>query len=134
MSNMDHIPPFLKGWDPIPPNGIVTKKSAKSVVTVRAQHIQAKQIPDDVRLSEMVVKRHLADLLSVELAESGTVVYYKHYDQLMDSDIIVAEVSVVPSGTKMTLVEDQFFSVNGELFTQEDVIKAIKQTYPDRLI
>lgn len=81
-----------------------------------------------------LVERELAYRLAVEIIKSGQAIHYRHFDQETFADTIVASVTVCPAEIKFRQVENQSFVVNGEHFTEQDIINAIKHTYPDRII
>lgn len=131
---MIHGTNYLRGWDTVPRDGVIKYSSPKSIVTIHVEHAQPKFVDDHVKRPDNMIRQELAIQLGCELVKSGHATFYKHFDQNSLCDIVVAEVSVAPVGTKMCLIEDEFFSVNGELFSQKEIIDAIKKTYPERII
>jgi hypothetical protein len=125
-------PPWHNPKDGV--DGFTKSVNAKSVVEIHAQKRYSKHIIDTDTIDEKVIQADMAYQLAAEIVKSGHVSFYRYFDQLAYEETIVAEVTVCPRGARFRQVEDEYFKVNDELFTEEEVIRAIKQTYPDRLI
>ena len=115
-------------------DGFTKSKNVKSVIELHVSYRQSRHTMPMEELPEKLIQRELAYQLGNEIIKGGLASYYKHFDQQTFEDTIVAEITVCPPGTKMRHVEDEMFKVNGEYFTEDEIINAIKQTYPDRLI
>lgn len=134
----------MEEWDDVlkPPwhtpkenvDGFTKSLNAKSVMEIQAQRKFSKHLFDDDSINEKEIKADLAIDLAAEIIKSGQVSFYRHFNPAEYMETVVAEVTVCPRGARFRQVEDEYFKVSGELFTEEEVIQAIKQTYPDRLI
>lgn len=119
-----------------PEDGFVKQANIKSTSVIRSFYTASRYLQEstNVTLDESTIKTKLTYDLSSKLIQNGLVSYYKHYDPKSQADIVEAEVTVCPVGTKFANTIDECFMVNGETFTEEEIIKAIKNTYPDRII
>lgn len=119
-----------------PEDGFVKQANIKSTSVIRSFYTASRYLQDstNVTLDEKSIKEKLTFELAIKLIQDGLVSYHKHFDPKSHADTIEAEVTVCPVGTKFANIVDESFMVDGELFTEEEIIKAIKNTYPDRLI
>jgi hypothetical protein len=117
-------------------DGVIKQANIKSVSTIRSYYTASRYLQDstNVKLDEKAIKEKLTFELAIKLIQDGLVSYHKYFDNQRQHDTIEAEVIVCPPGTKFANVVDECFKVNGELFSEEEIIHAIKNTYPDRLI
>ena len=116
-------------------DGFTHVPNIKSAVTIRARYSTSRHVHESLDATlDSAVPHKLAHDLVEKMIKEKVISYYKMFDAKSFSDTIEAEITVCPSGTKMCNIVDECFKVNGELFTEEEIIKAIKNTYPDRLI
>jgi hypothetical protein len=134
---------LMEEWDGVKPpwhapkenvDGFTKSVNAKSTIEIHAQRKFSKHLFDTDTIDEKLIQADLAIELATEIIKSGQVSFYRHFNAAEYQETVVAEVTVCPRGARFRQVEDEYFKVNDELFTEEEVIQAIKQTYPDRLI
>ena len=102
-----------------------------------ASKITCQYILDDINISnnqENEIKKTLIDSIAYELYKNNYVNFSKNKELKTQETIIRAEINVVPLGAKFGLIENDMFIVNGEKFTEEDLIEAVKIAYPERFI
>lgn len=104
-----------------------------------ASKITCQYILDDIDISnnqeyENEIKKTLIDSIAYELYKNNYVNFSKNKELKTQETIIRAEINVVPLGAKFGLIENDMFIVNGEKFTEEDLIEAVKIAYPERFI
>ena len=104
-----------------------------------ASKITCQYILDDIDISnnqeyENEIKKTLIDSIAYELYKNNYVNFSKNNKLKTQETIIKAEINVVPLGKKFGLIENDMFIVNGEKFTEEDLIEAVKIAYPERFI
>ena len=111
--------------------GFTKISNLKEVKEVRS-FFSASRYEDRLTFDEL--RYRLASNLATELITKKLVSFETHFDRNRFVDTICAEVTICPPGTQMNSKQDEYFKVDDELFTEEEIIKAIKNTYPDRLI
>lgn len=115
-------------------DGFITEKKVKNVQNL---HVEFKKHRFDMQeddVPEELIQRELSYQLAQEIIKGGYASLYRNFNQETFEDAIIAEINVCPPGIKMQNVEDEFFKVNGELFTEAELIEAVKNTYPERLL
>ena len=80
------------------------------------------------------LRYRLASNLATELITKNLVSFQTHFDRDRFVDTVCAEVTICPPGTLVNSKQDEYFKVDDELFTEEEIINALKKTYPERLI
>lgn len=80
------------------------------------------------------IRYRLAANLTKELIDQNMVSFHTHFDRDRFVDTVKAEVTICPPGTLVNSKQDEYFKVDDELFTEEEIINALKKTYPERLI
>lgn len=117
-------------------DGFTKVTNIKSPITLRTSCTWSRYVFDGGNnlLDEPRIIQKLTEQLAEKIVKERLVSYYKHFDPKEYQDRIEAEITISPPGQRLVHVEDECFKVNGELFTEEEIIAAIKNTYPDRLI
>lgn len=80
------------------------------------------------------IKRGLIHKLLDTIFENDLYILNKYKNFENNTDIITASINIVDPGTRYVNLEGEKFIVNGETFTNDELIDAVKNTYPDRLI
>lgn len=111
--------------------GFTKISNLKEVKEVRS-FFSASRYEDNLTFDAL--RYRLASNLATELITKNLVSFQTHFDRDRFVDTVCAEVTICPPGTQMLSKQDEYFKVDDELFTEEEIITAIKNTYPDRLI
>lgn len=116
---------FLKN-----PEGFYDVISQKNVNKLRAE---IKVDFETSSMSEEYVKSELIRKLVKGLINNSLVNIYTS----KDTDGITtyaAEINAVHTGTSYVNLEDKQFTVEGENFTNEDLVEAVKKCFPERFV
>jgi hypothetical protein len=115
-------------------NGFDRKPVKAEVKTVTAELSKQKFGMQDDFIHEKFIKIELAEKLVHHIIENDLMEYKKDFRIEDYSERYRAKINVCPPGLKFQSVENDTFIVNGEHFTEDELIEAVKNTYPDRLI
>lgn len=97
-------------------------------------HVEMK-IPDYSDIPKELIEREIAYSLAKQIIENGLVSVYEHYSHEDFSKVFAVDMNVSPTGRQFTsMVTNQMFKVNGEEFSEDELIFAVKKTYPEKLI
>ena len=80
------------------------------------------------------IKRGLIHKLLDAIFENDCYVLNKYKNFESNTEIVTISINVVDPGKRYVNLENDKFIVNGEIFTNDELIVAVKNTYPDRLI
>lgn len=112
-------------------NGFFKASEVKNVanVCVKAEVRNGLSIiPEEEILRELILK------LSHELFKNKMVTLNSMKSFERDSTMYSASINVAPPGTRYINIEDESFVVNGEKFSEEELVQAVKIAYPERLL
>ena len=115
-------------------DGYTKIDSVKPVVDVRVSWSKSPYVISTGEIPINVIQKELGLQLGEKMVKEKLVDYHRRFDHASMLEVFTAEVTICPPGTKMKYVQDECFMVYGEPFTEEEIINALKQTYPDRLI
>lgn len=80
------------------------------------------------------IKREIIYNLAKVIISENLFSYKRFSDDLDRKDIIQASIHVAAPGIKYINKQNERFIVNGEEFSNDDLVKAVKYTFPERLI
>lgn len=107
-------------------NEICTKQVKKvSVSAVNHAHIHARSI--DVELE-------IAQRIAAALHQNGDILFDRSESFFDDSSVITGTVFIVEPTNSYINLKDNKFIVNNEVFTNEELVEAVKSYYAERLI
>lgn len=92
------------------------------------------ELSDAYKEPEEFVKEKLVYKLSKSIIENNLAIFnkYKNFDDF--SNIFTATINVVDPGKRYVNIIDEKFMVNGEIFTNDELVQAVKNTFPERLL
>lgn len=114
------------------PDGYNTYIASNTASKISCQYILNNN--DILNNEENEIKNILINSIADELYKNNFVHFSKKEHMETQETIIKAEINVVPLGEKFGLIENDMFIVNGEKFSEEDLIEAVKIAYPERFI
>lgn len=115
-------------------NGWQTRKSAQGVTHLIAQYQHSRYSQDMDSIPEELLMQEMAYKLAKEILESDSATIYKNLDQETFNETIYAEICIAPPGMKYVNRDEEVFQVDDELFTNEELIEAVKGFYAERFI
>ena len=81
-----------------------------------------------------MIKRELARGLADELLKENKIEFREQKDLYKFSTLFNASIRVVNNSVNYVNLEGTVFKVNGKEFREDEIIEAIKETFPERLI
>ena len=81
-----------------------------------------------------MIKRELARGLADELLKENKIEFREQKDPYKFSTLFYAGIRVVNKSINYVNLEGTVFKVNGKEFREDEIIEAIKETFPERLI
>ena len=81
-----------------------------------------------------MIKRELARELADELLKENKIEFREQKDLYKFSTLFNASIRVVNNSVNYVNLEGTVFKVNGKEFREDEIIEAIKETFPERLI
>ena len=129
-------------FDEIRPYGMPLNRDGWQVITesrgVKEIKVQTEMEFDMYRDSSLDWHKYTMHNITHNLAKaiiSEKLFSYKRFsDDLNRKDIIQATIHVAEPGIKYINKQNGKFIVNGEEFSNDDLVKAVKYTFPERLI
>lgn len=79
-------------------------------------------------------KREITNKLVDDLVDGRCITIFESTDFCNQGIKVSAEIHFVESGNKYVNFFDNIFTVKGEKFTNEELVEAVKNTFPERLI
>lgn len=86
------------------------------------------------KIHEEIIREQLILKLSHELFKSKIVTLHSMKTFERDRTVYIASINVAPPGTSYMNIEGETFVANGEKFSEEEFIQAVKIAYPERLL
>lgn len=117
-------------------NGLNKSRVEKSVKTISMNH----EVTDDLLRNgdSDEVKAALKNEIALELVNKLMEQNLITIDQIriFETDVsrFISSINVVEPGIRFSIVENDVFTVDEEKFSEEDIIAAIRATYPERFI
>ena len=115
-------------------DGLTTITKMVDATTISVSYQLDNRIQQLSKTHPEVIEHKLAQKLAAAILSSGIPTMHRHVDHLTFNEIIGTSITICKPSVKFKHVEGDSFVVNGEHFNEDEIIFALKQTYPDRLI
>jgi len=119
--------------DNLPINGFGKVNCIKSVNELQVSASTSYYGYDEAdRIRE--VKRDLVEKLANSIIRNNLANFTEEFEPHRVGSKITAQIHVVDPGERYVNVIEDKFTVNGEVFSNEDLIIAVKETFPERFV
>ena len=90
---------------------------------------------DDIGLINQISIQHsIIEELAQNIIENNLAQIYESTSFNTNEKVLTAHINIVEPGVKYSNLIEDVFKVSGEVFTNEELVKAVKNLYPERLV
>lgn len=124
----------LYGHEIIPNHGWGSSQTTKSVkkYEVHYEYDRYKQVMTNI--PEELIKRDLAYKLGIAIIENNLAEFEKIFHPENFKETISASINIADPGIKFANLEQKYFKVQDEKFSNDELVEAVKHYYAERLI
>ncbi len=113
---------YFDGWQ--------RRDTTKSVSNLRTSEV-VNQFENQTR-EDITLK--LMNSLMKELVQGGYVTFTEHMDPMTGKKVVEASMNVVGVPERYVNLQETSFEVDGQKFNNDELVEAVRQTYPEKLI
>lgn len=88
----------------------------------------------DDKKNELFIKRNIAQDLSKSLIENDLIIFNIYEEWFNNQKIIQGTINVVDPGIRYVNKKDEKFVVDDQVFDNDELIEAVRKTFPERFI
>lgn len=114
--------------------GFVRQGTVQGTTVITTEYVSNRYLQDMNALPEELIKQELAYKIGKEIIEQDLCTFYKNFNQETFEETIFAEINVCKPTDRYVNLEGDAFVVNGVKFTNEELIEAVKNQFPEKLI
>ena len=89
---------------------------------------------DSQNTDQQLVEQNMVEEIVQHIFKNNLIFIEENSSLISNEKILIAKLNICTSGTKYANVIDNFFTINDEIFTNDELIAAVKAYYPERLV
>lgn len=110
------------------------ERKTKNVRNVHVEYVTHRFSADMDKIPEEIIKRELAYKLGKEILENDLCNYYRTTSNKDFTETFAADIFVTEGSMQYYNRTDDVFKVHDEIFTNEELIEAVKSHFAERFI